>query len=342
MFNFKWNLGDGYPAKGINEHKSTVFSTFSCGGGSSMGYKLAGYDVIGANDIDPQMEKVYKANHNPKIYLLSDIRGLIEKELPKELYNLDVLDGSPPCSTFSMAGSREKAWGKEKVFREGQRKQVLDDLFFEFITLAKKLQPKVVIAENVKGMLMGNAKGYIIEIKKKFIEAGYDCQIFLLNASTMGVPQRRERVFFLCKRKDLNLPDIKIEFNEKPITISQAIKDLPDLSTDGKRLTERAESIWKRVRIGDCANKVMNGSWFNYTKLNPNSVAPTVTATGNNLWHWTKPHSISKKYITRIGSFPDDYNYLDVDSGYLVGMSVPPVMMAQVANQVYLQWLSKL
>lgn len=60
-FPYKWYLKDGYPAKGIKNHKSTVFTTFACGGGSSMGYKLAGYDVIGANDIDPQMEKVFLA-----------------------------------------------------------------------------------------------------------------------------------------------------------------------------------------------------------------------------------------------------------------------------------------
>lgn len=67
------------------------------------------------------------------------------------------MDGSPPCSTFSLSGNREKDWGKEKVFREGQTAQVLDTLFFDFIALAKALQPKVVIAENVKVLLMGNA-----------------------------------------------------------------------------------------------------------------------------------------------------------------------------------------
>lgn len=87
--------------------------------------------------------------------------------LPAELYNLDILDGSPPCSTFSMAGQREENWGKNKKFREGQTSQVLDDLFFEFIDLAKILKPKIVIAENVKGLVMGNAKGYVNMIVKK-------------------------------------------------------------------------------------------------------------------------------------------------------------------------------
>lgn len=105
-----------------------------------------------------------------------------------------------------MAGNREKDWGKEKIFREGQELQVLDTLFFDFIDLAKELQPKVVVAENVKGLLMGDAKQYVIKIYKEFDKAGYYCQHFLLDASKMGVPQKRERVFFIALRKDLAQP----------------------------------------------------------------------------------------------------------------------------------------
>ena len=103
---------------------------------------------------------------------------------------------------FSMAGNREKT-GKERKFREGQATQVLDNLFFDYIDLAKKLQPKVVVAENVKGLLLGNAIEYVRRVYKAFDDAGYYCQHWLLDASKMGVPQRRERVFFICLRKDL-------------------------------------------------------------------------------------------------------------------------------------------
>lgn len=106
-----------------------------------------------------------------------------ERELPPDLYNLDILDGSPPCSTFSIAGNREKDWGKEKKFREGQSAQILDTLFFDFIALARVLQPKVVVAENVKGLLMGSAIDYVRRIYKDFDNAGYYCQHFLLDAS---------------------------------------------------------------------------------------------------------------------------------------------------------------
>lgn len=101
-----------------------------------MGYKLAGFDVIGCNEIDPKMMKCYIENHNPQYTFLEDIRDLVRRNnLPEELYNLDILDGSPPCSTFSMSGLREDAWGKEKKFKEGQKTQVLDTLFLILLHL---------------------------------------------------------------------------------------------------------------------------------------------------------------------------------------------------------------
>lgn len=193
-----WNKATDYP-KQKNGYK--VYSCFACGGGSTMGYKLSGFEVIGANDIDPQMAEIYQKNHNPRFYHLMDIRSLVKAEdLPEEMFHLDILDGSPPCSSFSMAGSREEKWGEKKKFREGQAEQTLDDLFFDFIDLAKKLQPKIVVAENVKGLISGNAKQYVIKINEAFQEAGYDAQLFLLNGSNMGVPQRRESIFY-CKKK---------------------------------------------------------------------------------------------------------------------------------------------
>ena len=248
-FNYEWTLKDA----NFTKDKGTVFSCFSCGGGSTMGYKLAGFDVIGCNEIDPKMMEVYKLNHNPKFSYLESIETFKDRDdFPDELYNLDILDGSPPCSSFSMAGNREKDWGKEKKFREGQAEQVLDNLFFDFIDLAKKLQPKIVIAENVKGLLLGNAFDYVRRIYEEFDKAGYYCQHWLLNASKMGVPQRRERVFFICLRKDLAKPflyqkdlfDVKpfleMEFNEKEIKFKEIYKNYED-----RPLSENMGKIWE-------------------------------------------------------------------------------------------------
>ena len=112
-----------------------------------MGYKLAGCDVVGFCEIDPRMAAVYEANLKPKHKYVMDLRDFNALEdLPDELYNLDILDGSPPCSTFSTSGIREKSWGRAKRFAEGQKVQTLDDLFMVFLDTVEKLKPKTVVS----------------------------------------------------------------------------------------------------------------------------------------------------------------------------------------------------
>lgn len=112
-------------------------------------------------------------NHSPQFLFTEDIRAFrTRRDLPDELFTLDILDGSPPCSSF--------------LFREGQVRQRLDDLFFEFIALAKSLRPKIVIAENVKGLLQGNAKAYVKRIIDGFIDAGYSVQLFSFECGIDG------------------------------------------------------------------------------------------------------------------------------------------------------------
>lgn len=330
MFPYNWSLKDGYPAKGIIKHGKTVFTTFACGGGSSMGYKLAGYEVVGANDIDPQMERVYKENHNPKLFYRCPIKDLIKMEVSEELKELDILDGSPPCSTFSMSGSREEAWGKSKMFREGQAVQVLDDLFFDYIDLVGKLRPKIFVAENVKGMLIGNAKGYVVEINKRFKELGYEVQIFMLNGATMGLPQARERTFFIGNR--INAPKLVLDFKERYIPF----KEISDNTDTKENITETYKKYWEQSKQGTSVGKFKSTK-----KLHMFKVPGTLTASGAT-YHPTIKRIINKKESCLIGSFPQDYNFLDLPFRYLIGMSVPPVMMAQVSHQIYEQWLKNI
>ena len=348
---YKWNLKDTV----FSKDKGKVFSCFACGGGSTMGYKLAGFDVIGCNEIDPRMNKVYVINHHPRYNYLCDIREMVKKELPIELFNLDILDGSPPCSSFSFSGKREKDWGKKKRFREGQAEQVLDTLFFDFIELAKRLKPKVVIAENVKGLMAGDAIQYVRRIYDKFNESGYYCQHFLLNAQYMGVPQQRERVFFVCIRKDLatpflyqydlfeQRPKIIFEFNEAPILI----KEFTDYK--GKEIKSKVvRTLWENRQYGDInqgdANLRLYGkpSNFGQSYVYQNEVCWTLTTKECSIIHYDEPRSLSKNEICCVSTFPLDYNFGKESPHYICGMSVPPVMMAQVASCVYEQWLSKI
>lgn len=332
--NYIWNLTD---LKNINKNGYKVFSCFSCGGGSSMGYKLAGFEVVGNCEIDKNINKMYLKNFDVKYNYemgVQDFKNL--KDLPEELYNIDVLDGSPPCSTFSLAGEREKNWGKEKKFREGQEKQVLSDLFFDFIDIADKLKPKMIIAENVKGIILGNAKGYINEILKRLNNIGYDIQIFLLNAATMGVPQRRERVFFICRRKDLNLPKIELNFNEKPILYKEfADKKCRLFNKDTLFYKRWLKRINTDKSLGDVVKRTEKGkiSQFNNVFIKLNAVSPTITA-GGHMVRYDLPGSLSDYDIKTICTFPQDYNFNGQSVQYVCGMSVPPIMMFKIATEV--------
>lgn len=343
LFPYRWNLAEGYPSKGINKNGCNVFGTFICGGGSTMGYKLAGYNHLGGVEIDPQVADIYSANHKPKHLFVEDIRSFNDREyLPDELYKLDILDGSPPCSTFSMAGSREKAWGKKKHFREGQTAQVLDDLVFVYCETIKKLRPKVFILENVKGIIQGNAKAYSKQIVKTMTEAGYNVQVFMLNAASMGVPQKRERVFFIGHKKELDLPKLVLGFSEKAILFGKATLGLPENGNqEWIKLTDFQESIWTQARQGETFAKYNNGNGFNDYKADDSCVHPTLSAQQHKYYHSTEPRHLYKSEFCAIGSYPQDYNFDSIKYGYLIGMSVPPVMTAQIANQIYLQWLSK-
>ena len=353
-FNYNWTLKDA----NFTKNKGKVFSCFACGGGSTMGYKLAGFDVLGCNEIDPKMIEAYKTNHNPKYAFLESIQTFkMREDLPAELYDLDILDGSPPCSSFSMAGNREKDWGKEKKFREGQAEQILDNLFFDFIDLAKKLQPKIVVAENVKGLLLGNAKEYVRRIYREFDLAGYYCQHWLLDASKMGVPQKRERVFFIAFRKDLATkflyqkdmftvaPKLELNFNEKEILFGEIRSEFgKDYSN-----TDRKKLIDKRIKsdksISDINERLYNkNSGYNSMIIHDDEVRGTICA-GDKDWRFFDGKGCSDMDYILCGTFPTDYKFLSKSKEgpkYIIGMSVPPVMTAQIASQIYEQWLSKL
>ncbi len=314
-----------------------------------MGYKLAGCDVIAANDIDPEMAWHYKQNLNPKHYFLCPIKDLLTADLPDELFHLDILDGSPPCSTFSMAGSREDAWGKEKHFREGQAKQVLSDLFFDYLDLVARLRPRVAIAENVKGMILGNAKGYAKLVMARFREIGYRPQLFLVNAADCGVPQRRERVFFCAIRDDISAPPLKLEPKHRWVSAGEATADVQELTAAEKqdtKFTARNDlKWWPLTRPGERYEqaKIRAGhkpALFNHNKLQDDEPCKSLLANDEMFNHWGEPRKLTFREWKRLGSFPDDYHAkTDKIGKYMIGMSVPPRMTQAVAEAVISQWL---
>jgi DNA (cytosine-5)-methyltransferase 1 len=232
-----------------------------------------------------------------------------------------------------MAGNREKDWGEEKQFREGQAMQILDTLFFDFIDLAKKLQPKVVIAENVKGLLIGEAKQYVRQIYREFDLAGYYVQHWLLDASKMGVPQRRERVFFIALRKDLAepflksidlftiAPELTLKFNESEIPFKEIYQK--GISHTEHTENSRLHNYWKNriasdKTMGDIVNRLEKRlSMMSVMLINNEDVAPTFTRQDRTILY-EEYRSINRNEACMIQSYPQDYNFITKQWGYLI------------------------
>lgn len=335
MGKWKWHKSD---LKHIPKNGLKVLSTFSCGGGSSYGYKLAGYEVLGNVEIDEKINAMYVKNHRPKFNFRMDIREFnLLDNVPEELHGIDILDGSPPCSTFSMAGSREEAWGVKKKFREGQKKQVLDDLFFEFLGTVKKLNPKVVVAENVDGMTRGKARYYITMVIKEFQKLGYEVQLFRLNAMFMNVPQRRVRVFFIANR--MGFPKLEMRPSERPILYREiATRKATPINRSSKAygLMKHA-MIPSDTSIGDINERLYGkNSNFNTPIYRFNQVCPTITA--NSGAYREDICYVPDADIISASTFPQDYDFNGNQVKYVCGMSVPPLMMEYIAKQIYTQW----
>lgn len=318
-FDYHWYFKYGYEYT----NNLTVFDCFSCGGGSTMGYKLAGYNHLGGIDLDSRLEEIYKSNHNPKFYYNQDIRDFNNRnDLPSELYDLDILNGSPPCKNFSINGLRK-----------------LDDLIFSFCETINKLKPKIAIIENVKGLITTSAKQYILELVNVLNSIGYDSQIFLLNSATMGVPQKRERVFIIASKQELKFQQLNLGFYCKPIHYGNVKGSL------GKEISKNDKSIWNNRTYGDRGFnntiKRINGKYqrFNTRYIYKELVCPTILSDNGSIYvEFDNPNVLSKEKLCQIGTFPIDYDFKKMNPKYLIGMSVPPVMMAQIAYQIYKQW----
>lgn len=184
-------------------------STFSGCGGSCLGYRMAGFRVLWASEFVPAAAETYRLNHPGTVLNTRDIRkvrpGDILAAIGKAPGELDLLDGSPPCASFSTAGKRQAGWGMVKAYSD--TKQRTDDLFFEFARILGGLQPRTFVAENVSGLVKGTAKGYFLEILAalKAAGTGYVVAARLLDAQWLGVPQMRQRIIFVGVRKDIGL-----------------------------------------------------------------------------------------------------------------------------------------
>lgn len=326
-------------------HRFEVVSLFAGGGGSSTGYRMAGGRVLAVNEFIPEAIATYSANWPATKVIAGDIRQVTGRQIldliGKNKGELDILDGSPPCSAFSTAGSRDKGWGKEKKYSDASQSNV-EDLFFEYIRILRDVQPKVFVAENVAGLTVGVAKGYLNQILRELRASGYVVVCKVLNAKWLGVPQSRNRSIFVGVREDLWRDDMKGKTHPLPhtdiITLEEAFDGLIFTDKDRVETDVSKYAVWRM--LVDVEAGASHKKRFSLSKEHPKKVSSCITATTGTIGA-AKPHHWENRAFTvaeikRIMSVPDDYiltgNYQKQVER--LGRMVAPLMMKSVAEQV--------
>lgn len=326
-----------------------VVSTFSGAGGSCLGYRMAGYRVLWANEFEKAARDVYKVNHPDSHLDGRDIRTVSGPEILEQIGlkvgELDLFDGSPPCDSFSTAGKREKQWGKVKDYGKGH-KQRTDDLFFDYTRLLREMQPKTFVAENVRGLVIGKAKGYFKLILRELKDCGYNVRAKVLDAQWLGVPQQRQRVIFIGVRNDLGLAPvfpnplpyrysvkeaipwiIKVRkgegfghyrFDDAEQAVADTVGTTPASGNnkDNTAFVVEAETDISKYAIGDEWDNLKPGQvskkYTSLIKADVDRPSFVVTAAAGStstagVVHPTEKRKFSIAELKRIGSFPDDF-----------------------------------
>lgn len=327
--------------------KPTVVSMFSGCGGMDLGFVQAGYEILWANDLDSDACETYRKN-------IGDIiEGDITQIDPPKFENVDVLTAGFPCQPFSNAGSRKGT---------NDPRGRLYEQTFKFI---EKLNPRVVVFENVRGLLSTKIgdENLIDQIVSTLEDRfNYHVEYRLINFSHFGVPQKRIRVILVAVKNDKYLDHIFPQIVEgKDLTLKATLaglsKKIPN-QTELMRLNPQAlhygamipeggswKSLdyeilpdrWKRIR--DNMAKYHYPNFFR--RYGRNEIAGTITAAfkpeNAGVWHPTKTRILSVREIARIQSFPDDFVFhgKTIKSKYQqIGNAVAPLMAKNIAVQL--------
>ena len=294
----------------------TVISTFAGCGGSSLGYRLAGFRELLAVEWDQNAVDTFRLNFPGVPVYHGDIAKLTGAECMRMAGlsgpgQLDVLDGSPPCQGFSTAGKRKFDDPRNSLFREYAR-------------LLAELRPRVFVMENVTGMVKGAMKQAYLTIIQTLRGCGYRARGEVLNAMYFNVPQCRERVIIIGVRNDLKIEPT----HPKPQTRPQcALCAIADITNDN-----------------DNPYKVRNFNQAN-RHLEHHKPSPTLTKSevpGSDL-PFAGAKRIGAKGAARIASFPDGWKWAGnwKDAINRIGNSVPPNLMRAIAEHVRKEILDK-
>ena len=272
---FRYTLDD--LQKSADRKLFTYISFFAGGGGSSCGYKLAGGDCKFVNEFQQVAVDTYLANWPGTPHICGDIKDVTGKQIMEmtglKKYELDIMDGSPPCPPFSMSGTKQAGWGKEKT-AYGMKQKNIEDLTWEMIRIAGEMMPKVIICENVKGLTMDYARDHLNRMVADFEALGYTTEFKVLNGIHFGVPQKRQRVFIISVRNDV-MDDIGMPWmavyngnifpqpkdKEEP-TLEDAIGDLRLDNENSVEAVELCEAMMKSAKY----------KWLKRLPKNPDKV----------------------------------------------------------------------
>ena len=383
--------------KASAQNKFTVVSCFAGGGGSSTGYRLAGGKILLINEFVEEAIASYKKNYPDTPVLVDDIKKYAGKDFLNKIKlkegDLDILDGSPPCSAFSVAGKRDKGWAGAKIdtrrsyfddnlemaedgeitvkkgikqYSDNKTVEAIEDLFFEFVRVANEIKPKVIVAENVKGITFGEATKKLNEFIKAFEGIGYYVTYRVLNAADFGVAQGRERTIFICVREDvadaiglsfLNLSGIFPEPFGYQISMEEAIDDIENDPEQVKELKDFYEGSFQKkfldpipfrpkrhMKPSDPEFREWNpkASCFNMIRPCPTMPCPTLTQQGqkkglSGVFHYADNRKLTIKELKRLMSLPEDYELTGTfdQQAERIGRMVAPKMMAEVAKSIY-------
>lgn len=322
-----------------------IVSLFSGAGGLDLGFEMAGFNIVMANECDSEIWDTYEKNHSAKL-IKGDIRKISESVFPNEI---DGIIGGPPCQSWSEAGALR---GIDDA--RGQ-------LFFDYIRILKEKKPKFFLAENVSGMLSNRHKDAVQNIVDLFDKCGYDVTIDLVNASDYGVPQDRKRVFYIGFRKDLNVKFIfptaitREKKNKKTLRDAiwdlqgTAIPSLPKNKTNGKLeilnheyFTGSYSTIFmsrNRVRSWDEPAFTVQASG-RQCQLHPQAPEMQFVEKNRRIFVPGKEHlyrRLSVRECARLQGFPDDFEFIynNLNDGYkMIGNAVPVELSRIVAEKI--------
>jgi DNA (cytosine-5)-methyltransferase 1 len=325
----------------------TCADFFAGCGAAGLGYRWAGFDVRYSNEIAKAPRDACAANlgHEPDPRDVREVRAEdVLETLGIDVGELDLLTGSPPCTSFSMAGVRDRGWGRERT--HAGKEQTVDDLFFEFGRLLEGLRPRAFAAENVTGLVRGRARGYFKLIMDRLRDSGYAADAAILDASWLGVPQARQRVFIVGVRSDLGAdPDFP-----DPLPYRYTVRDaLGDDLTVGPP-EEILEADITRFAIGPEWDSLKPGGkserYFSLMRSHPDRPAPTLTAASTGpqgqpvgaaaATHPTQRRKFTRSELRRLSGLPDDFVLPDGwgVAAAAVGNCVPPPVSRAVGAKL--------